>query len=56
MLNEFLDENFEKCESMIYDFSESYLDDYYIAKSFILLSDILATYLNPRLREKGSMN
>ena len=24
--------------------------------TFVLLSDILATYLNPRLREKGSMN
>ena len=24
--------------------------------TFVLISDILATYLNPRLREKGSMN
>ena len=43
---EFLDENFQKCESMIYDFSENYLDDYYIAKSFILLSDILVNQGN----------
>ena len=43
---ELLDENFKKCENMIYDLSENYLDDYYIAKSFISLSDILVNQGN----------
>ena len=35
-----------KCENMIYDLSENYLDDYYITKSFLSLSDILVNQGN----------
>ncbi len=36
----FLEENYEKCEEFIYQLAEVYSDDYYIAKGFILLSDV----------------
>ncbi|MDA7794520.1 tetratricopeptide repeat protein [Flavobacteriales bacterium] len=37
---DFLAEDFDSCESKIYELSENYFSDYFIAKSFILLSDI----------------
>ncbi|MBL6658007.1 MAG: tetratricopeptide repeat protein [Flavobacteriales bacterium] len=37
---QFLAEDLDSCESTIYELSEKYYSDYYVAKAFILLSDI----------------
>ena len=36
----FIEEDFQACEAGVFDLAENYFDDYFIAKGFILLSDV----------------